>query len=306
VVANGVVYFGSHDGHVYAVDAASGTEKWKFKADGPVDATPAIFKGKVFVGGQRNFYVLDAASGVKVESFDAEGSASSPVVAYGTVLVGGPKWLYAINPETGKQIVRGETGCGDGRNLPAISKGVVYFTWRTSVTGVDVRTLAKVAGNYVSCDGRSISVSDEGMGYLGVHNGTWAYDLNARDEIGGALRTWVTSTGGIYDYRSPNNGALVGKTFYITHSDGNLHAMNVDNGKILWTYKTGAKNMAGVSHAGGLVYTGACDGSVCAVDAASGKEKWKFKAGGAVVSTPWIQGDTLYVGCDDGFLYALH
>jgi hypothetical protein len=41
VVARGTVYFGSGDGHVYAIDAASGELKWKFTTGDVVHASPA-------------------------------------------------------------------------------------------------------------------------------------------------------------------------------------------------------------------------------------------------------------------------
>src|SRR5689334_17197744 len=41
-VADGVVYFGSDDERLYAVDAATGREKWKVPAGGPVRSSPAV------------------------------------------------------------------------------------------------------------------------------------------------------------------------------------------------------------------------------------------------------------------------
>jgi outer membrane protein assembly factor BamB len=50
VVANGAVYFGSGDTNIYALDAASGALKWKFKTGDVVHASPAISDGILFVG----------------------------------------------------------------------------------------------------------------------------------------------------------------------------------------------------------------------------------------------------------------
>ena len=65
-VANGLVYFGSGDGNIYAVDGASGALKWKFTAGDVVHASPAIAGGLVLVGSwDTNFYALDAATGAE-------------------------------------------------------------------------------------------------------------------------------------------------------------------------------------------------------------------------------------------------
>ena len=60
----GVIYFGSDDGNIYAVDAADGRQRWKRNTDGPVPATPAIDGDTLFVGSyDGRFYALDARTG---------------------------------------------------------------------------------------------------------------------------------------------------------------------------------------------------------------------------------------------------
>ena len=48
VARDGVIYFGSDDGNVYAVDAATGRQNWKFTTAGPVSSTPAVDGGAVY------------------------------------------------------------------------------------------------------------------------------------------------------------------------------------------------------------------------------------------------------------------
>ena len=50
VIQDKVIYFGSDDGNVYAVDAESGQQIWKTTTRGPVPCTPAIDHGTVYVG----------------------------------------------------------------------------------------------------------------------------------------------------------------------------------------------------------------------------------------------------------------
>ena len=45
----GVVYFGSHDGYLYAVNL-DGSVKWRFATGGPVVATPAVSGGNLVFG----------------------------------------------------------------------------------------------------------------------------------------------------------------------------------------------------------------------------------------------------------------
>ena len=49
-LANGVVYIGSHDGNLYALKASTGTLLWSYRTEGHIDAAPAVANGVVYVG----------------------------------------------------------------------------------------------------------------------------------------------------------------------------------------------------------------------------------------------------------------
>ena len=74
VMEANIIYFGSDDGNVYAVDAESGRQIWKTATRGPVPCTPAIDHGIVYVGSyDGNFYALDRHSGAVKWKFATEG-----------------------------------------------------------------------------------------------------------------------------------------------------------------------------------------------------------------------------------------
>ena len=56
VVANGVVYFGSGDGNLYALDSATGDLRWKFKTGDVVHASPALADGVLFFGSWDSYF----------------------------------------------------------------------------------------------------------------------------------------------------------------------------------------------------------------------------------------------------------
>jgi outer membrane protein assembly factor BamB len=43
-----MIYIGSFDGRLYALDARTGQEKWSFKTDGEVYSSPAVAGGVVY------------------------------------------------------------------------------------------------------------------------------------------------------------------------------------------------------------------------------------------------------------------
>jgi len=64
VIQDGVVYFGSHDSKIYAVDLDDGELLWQFTTGGTVAGRPLLFKGMVIAGSfDKTLYALDARDG---------------------------------------------------------------------------------------------------------------------------------------------------------------------------------------------------------------------------------------------------
>jgi outer membrane protein assembly factor BamB len=110
VVVDGVVYIGSADNNLYAVDSHTGQTKWCFKTGDIVRSSPAVAQGIVYVGSWDGFiYAVDARDGQKKWQLDARGSylpvQPSPLVHNGVVYIGSRNYLlYALDAQTGKAI----------------------------------------------------------------------------------------------------------------------------------------------------------------------------------------------------------
>jgi outer membrane protein assembly factor BamB len=108
-VSGGLVFFSSHNGALYAVDTATGAEKWRFGTQEAWLSEPVSFGGKVFVGtDEGNLCALDAVTGSKKWSVTMPreaASVSAPAVGAGVVvypsLIGGV--VNAFDLETGRQ-----------------------------------------------------------------------------------------------------------------------------------------------------------------------------------------------------------
>jgi outer membrane protein assembly factor BamB len=84
-----MVYVGSADHDIYAVDAATGALVWTYVTRGPVLTSPAVANGVVFVSSEGGrLYALDASSGGRKWSYYFTRLESSPAVADGMVYVG--------------------------------------------------------------------------------------------------------------------------------------------------------------------------------------------------------------------------
>ena len=134
VIEDKVIYFGSDDGNVYAVDAESGQQIWKTTTRGPVPCTPAIDHGTVYVGSyDGKFYALDAQSGAVKWKFATEGERRFEA-----------KGLHGRQPKNQTFADAFDVFLSS----PAVVDGAVYF-------GSGDGNLYSLDANSVSCVGNS-------------------------------------------------------------------------------------------------------------------------------------------------------
>ena len=143
VVADGKIFFGSSDHHVYALDAASGQPFWKFRTGADVFSVPAVWNGVVVFGSNdRHIYGVDAATGEQKWKVELKSTVlSAPCIANGIAYVGSQDHrLLAIEAESGKTLWT-FTATGNIVGAPAVKDGVVYFGSRDHLLyGLDQQT----------------------------------------------------------------------------------------------------------------------------------------------------------------------
>jgi len=267
---SGAVYFGSGDGNIYALDAASGNLLWKFHTGDVVHASPAIAGGILFVGSwDTYFYALDARTGKEKWRFktgedheyhNQEGIQSSAAVADGMVYFGcRDSNLYALDAQTGaKKWAYNNKGSWVIAS-PAVRDGKVY-----------------------------VGTSDSGMFYgLDGKTGASLFQLD--------FKHWIM-------FSSP---AVAGNFAYTGSHDGRLLAIDLAAQKLAWTFQTDASRQNLPTYTkpdGSPKYEAAFDDSfydsiIVGLD--------KMNSVGAILSSPVVVNDTIYVGSMDGNLYAL-
>ena len=64
-VANGLVYVGSDDGNIYALNVKDGSKLWNYNTSKAVWSSPTVVNGVVYVGSDDgNVYALNADMGL--------------------------------------------------------------------------------------------------------------------------------------------------------------------------------------------------------------------------------------------------
>jgi len=328
VVVGGVVYFGSWDGCVYAVDAANGNELWKARTGDKVSGSAAVVGGVVYIASEDGHaYALDARTGkVKWKTHLGRGRrpAGSPAVVGGVVYIpsgnrGGAEVVYmtagpilGLDIETGRKVWATSSG-PQGYGSPAILgeslwAGIGGSSWAVyDLQAGKVNTVLRMSGQsrqFATC------AIAGGLAYI---VGTICGDLAAIDVRTGR-RAWSQFTlegqvhvrcDGEAGYEIFTAPAVAHGRVYIGCNDGKLHTFDARRGTRGWTFQTGGPVQSSPAVAGKAVYFGSWDGHLYALNALTGKLLWRFEAGHRIVSSPWPTASAVYVGCDDGCLYAI-
>jgi outer membrane protein assembly factor BamB len=315
VVAAGVVYFGSHDGSLYAVDAATGQLRWSFRiGDTFVIASPAIAAGLVYIGAGGTLYALDASTGAERWHVETGSTLiSSPAVVANVVYVvnilglPSPTGVLAFDAETGTLLWQFEPGGTMNPAEVAVGAGSVFLTAFESgslgglgvgyVFALDPQTgrqrwQVEIPAGVRSCPvvvGNDVFVFDGTMLHrIGV--------LTGEDEpVVPADHPWTQIEA------SP---AVVGGVAYFVSGDGYLYAADTTGGAWWkWRFPIGPVPSS-PSVVGDSVYVSGY-GVVKAIDTASGKQRWSLDLPTVTRTTPAVVEGSVYVGGDDGILYAI-
>ena len=324
-IAGGVVYIGSGDGKLYALDRETGATRWTYDAGSAIASSPAVADGLVFVGARDgSFHAVDARDGTRRWRF-ATGATmpwpwghesgdvytSSPVVLNGVVLFGaGDGAVYAVDARSGRQRWRAATG-GRVRSSPAVAEGRVYVgsadgcvyafdlatgarRWRYETEGTHLESAKfgfdrrTVQSSPAVASGTVFVGGRDGFLYaLGADSGTlrWRFDHKV---------SWVNTSPAVRD-------GIV----YAGSSDGQfVQALDAATGRELWRTKTGV-TWSSPAVAGDMIYAGDGAGFVSALDRTTGRLRWRFRTGSQVFSSPVPDGDLVLVGSTDGGVYAL-
>ncbi|HTY75456.1 MAG TPA: PQQ-binding-like beta-propeller repeat protein [Candidatus Nanoarchaeia archaeon] len=312
-VVDGTVYFGSDDGSVYALNAATGTLVWNYSTGGPVQSSPAVVNDVVYVGGFHSHavFALNASSGGLIWRSSTNSvypnEISSTAVTNGFVYVdvynaGEGGEFSALNASTGGIVWKYDTEYWI-TNSPAIYEGIAYFGTNfgellalNSSTGQTIWTLDETSNGGVQ---GSVSASDD-LVFVGLSQKVQA--LNASSGV----VVWSSDIVGGVQSSSP---AVANGIVYVSMAYGQLYggvsALNETSGTLMWNQIPGSITDSSPAIADGVVFVGSDDGSIHALNATTGTIIWAYTTGEAVYSSPAVAYGAVYVGSNDGKLYAI-
>src|SRR5450755_112251 len=321
-VVNGVVYVGSWDHKLYALDTSTGKILWSAQTGDHITSSPAVVNGVVYVGSwDHKLYAFRADGCVQFACSPLWASAptgnsifSSPVVDNGTVYVGSQDGkLYAFKTD----------GCDGNKSScdplwsvqigtsitssPAVDHGVVYVgSWDHKLYALDAATHT-IKWSYPTGD---IVWSSPTVANGLIYSGSADKKLYALDAKTGVLK-WEYTTGNAI-HSSP---AVAHGVVYIGSYDGQLYALNASTGKLFWkSVSVEAAFFSSPTIANGLVYLSSnnrtfsiYNASGCGNSQTTCDPLWtSSRLSGPILSSPTVVNGAIYLSSQDGKLYAFH
>jgi len=142
-----------------------------------------------------------------------------------------------------------------------------------------------------------------------IDNQTAAFDVETGKKLW--THTGVSESAGLLGGASP---ALIGSTVIVPYSSGELVALRVNNGRVVWSDSLASvrktDTLSTVAHIRGhpvvdrgVVYAVSHSGRLVAIDLRTGARIWERAIGGS--ETPWVAGNFIYVVSNQGDLYCL-
>jgi outer membrane protein assembly factor BamB len=90
-----------------------------------------------------------------------------------------------------------------------------------------------------------------------------------------------------------------GGRVFVGSESGQLRALSVDDGSVLWTHQAGGAVRGSAAVVAGRVYVGSADGTLACLHAGTGEVLWSVFHGGFQVSSPLVVNGAVYFGAGD-------
>lgn len=305
IAVDGQVFIGTPSRFVYAMDADSGRENWKYELGAAISGAPVYYENKIYIGqqgGEDDFYCLDASTGKLVWKQNVGWVWGSAAVSDGLVFIPGiDGYVNCLDADTGHIVWRFRTDksvCSE----PMVMGDCVYFgSWDDFLYKFDKRTgklIWKYAGGgtdsgvTIGFDGKLVL---PGAGMTCIDDTTteilWKPDLTG-------------STNGTPAY---SDGQV-----FISMWAGQLIALDANTGKMNWI----AEQVAGITApsvgSNGYVYCGSRGNpyfyALHEKGNGDGTTDTLFRvrmANGLLESTPALYRGRAYILSAGGYLYSI-
>lgn len=310
--ADDKVFFGTPSRFIYAVDAQSGEEIWKFEIGASISGAPTYYEGKIYVGqqgGEDDFYCIDATTGELVWKQSVDWVWGSATCSDGMVYIPGiDGYAWALDANTGAMIWKkpfSRSVCSE----PAVEGNTVIFgSWDDYLRAFDKKT-GELLWQYNGAGTDSgVAIIKDGRIY--VKNK--CIDLKTGELIWEFVdgKNIFNITPAIHDgkvYMSCWHGLGLGGICV----EAVVYCIDAESGELIWTQLGAGLSSPVIGGEGNVYFPSIADPYFYCVDSEGNGDgtttvKWMYQMGNKVEeSTPALYKGKAYIMSSDGYIHAI-
>jgi len=310
IIVDDVVYIGSNDKNIYAINLTSGSKIWNYTTSGWVMSTPAYYNGTIYVGsgqwpqGEKKIYAIYTNGSLRWSYTTGDNiGLSSPVISDGILYMGGHDGtLRALYASNGTQIWTYKNGCGGGNlyieNAASVIDNLIYAS--NNCNGLQIRNIK---------DGSFVANVKYGNAFSSAIDGDVIYSIDgnqvyAANRFNGS-KIWNASMSAGSEEQQTGPAiaygmVYAGDEFQSGVGTAKFYAFNETDGSQIWNFTvTGYESVrSSPAVAAGIVYfkaekitsnyTVTYESAIFALNASNGNLIWKYAGDGLAPSSPAI------------------
>jgi outer membrane protein assembly factor BamB len=293
-VGDGILYAGSVDGRVMAINSSSQSLQWFYtitvsssgmscgqtSASTTIYATPIVDGDLVYIGSY-------SGKVLALNTLARSQDLPFPQKRYG-------EWEWDCpKTDAGSNAIVADLAMSENALYVNSSNGRVYsldkefgdLNWESIVLGEKLWTSPVIQG-----DTLYVSTFDGYIYALPTETTSSAKDIEP---------SWVFKA----DEGFVSSPVLYKDTIFAGSFAHSLYAVKIGGDKPLWKFSGGNWFWAAPLVSEGVVYAGCLDGRIYAINAETGEELWEFNAGNPIVSSPVLMDNLLIVADESGTVY---
>lgn len=295
---DGVVYIGSDEGTMYALDLEDGSLVWSTEIPVPVSRVPIVSDDLVLVSTTDGVYAFDRHSGDEEWNFVAAKGATTPALQDGIAVLGdGTNHVNGIDVVDGTELWRTEND-KHFTNPAAISNGDAFVSdWTNELHIFELKTgRHRFSAELDEAQFTGATVVDDVIYAGGEQGGLYALDATS---LGDEL--WQINIGELIN-QSP---AVTSERLIVCAMGGKIVAVDRETATEKWSKQVDSWAISAPAIVGDSVYVGGSFGSLYGFDISTGKLTVLEELTDRSVHHPVVSDDFLVVGTSDGNVHAL-
>ena len=326
-VADGLVFVGTNDRRIVALDAESGSMVWEYALDIQPNSAPTV-AGDFLYWGIRDGRVIALDYKTGDLAWDYKTGAAiygAPTVVDGVLYVGSSDGgIYVLDALTGEERWNRIT-----KNWvvasPSVDQGILVFGGQDRelyMFDANNGTLRHQVDLGSGVDNSTTIV--DGIAYVATRSGTLvAFDYTQKSSAfqkavwSWWFQLWVWNVAPVPDpipglqwarrLRDTVVGDMAtdGTRLFVNTTSGVLRAFDLKTGTIEWETEGLGTLYSSLIVTGDTVVQTSTDGTVYGLNVSNGEEKWRISVDGSVISSPVLAGNKLFVPTIEGRLIAV-